>query len=169
MAAIPVLVVVGLLSLAFFLKPRVQVIGEFTDSDVEALARMLASEHPREADFVQVALAWTAKNMADRRGLTVFKLLAPDGKFGSQSGRYASTVNPANDRFRAIARSVLDGSVADPTPGAIQFDAPDTQDWLYEHGKVRLDAAGVAASRTSEGRRLFELPGISPDTLRFWV
>lgn len=165
-----ILVLVGGLSLAFFLKPKSKVIGDFTDNDVEALARMLASENPREADYVQVALAWTAKNMADKRGITVFQLLEPDGELGgSQAGKYASTANPATDHFRAIARSVLDGSVDDPTPGAIQFDNPDTQNVLYERGKVRLDAAGVAASRVSEGRTMFALPGVNPNHLRFWV
>lgn len=145
-------------------------IGEFTNNDVEALARMLASEDPSQPDFVQVALAWTAVNMANRKGKTVFQLLEPDGVLGGgQTGKYASTANPATDHFRAIARSVLDGSVEDPTPGAIQFDHPSTQDWLFEHGKVRLDAAGVAASRTSEGRSVFFLDGVSPDHLRFWV
>lgn len=164
-----VLLVVGVLSLAYFHKPDSLTIMDFEDQDVEALARMLASENPREADFVQVALAWTAVNMANRKGVSVYQLLAPKGKYGGQVGGYASTANAATDHFRTIARNVLSGMVDDPTNGAIQFDNPDTQDWLYERGKVRLDAAGVAAERIADGRTLFVLPGVSPDHLRFWV
>lgn len=167
--SLAVLVLVGVLSLAYFTSDKPMTIGEFSNDDVEALARMLASEDPTQPDNVQIALAWTAVNMATRKGKSAFELLAPDGKYGPQSGRYAATGNPATDRFRSIARAVLDGSVEDPTPGAIQFDHPATQDWLFEHGKVRLDAAGVAAERVSDGRKVFFLPGVSPDHLRFWV
>lgn len=162
-----------LLGLAFFVKPKEQVITDTDETvdanDVEALARMLASENPHEADFVQVALAWSAVNMAGRRNRSVYLLLAPDGRFGPQTGRYASTVNEATDKFRSIAKGVLMGVYPDPTGGAIQFDNPSTQDWLYEHGKASKDAARVASDRVGEGRTLFVLPGISPDHLRFWV
>lgn len=167
--SLAVLLLVGVLSLAYFTSDKPMTVGEFSNDDVEALARMLASEDPTQPDNVQQALAWTAVNMANRKGKTVYELLAPDGKYGPQSGRYASTANSATDRFRNVARSVLDGSVTDPTPGAIQFDHPATQDWLYEHGKASLDAAGVAASRAADGRTAFFLPGVSPTHLRFWV
>jgi len=138
------------------------------DDDVEALGRMIASENPRDPIIIQRAIAWTAKNYAALKGKTVANLLMPGGVPGPQAGRYASTANPATGATRAVAFDVLSGKVSDPTGGAIQFDAPDTQDKLYAAGKVRLDAAGVAASRESEGKEVVYLPGVDPNYMRWW-
>jgi len=138
------------------------------DDDVEAMARMIASENPRDPAIIQQAIGWTARNYAALKGKTVANLLMPGGIPGQQAGRYASTADPATDATRSVAFDVLSGKVSDPTGGAIQFDAPNTQDKLYAAGKVRLDAAGVAASRESEGKEVVYLPGVDPNYMRWW-
>ena len=157
-------------------KPRELVIPD--DADVEALGRMLASENPEtttrrqspssDPRTIQIGDAWAAKNMAARVGKSVANLLMPGGIPGGQAGRYASTANPSTDATRSIAYDVLSGLVPDPTGGAVQFDAPRTQDALFAQGRVRLDAAGVAASRESEGKEVVYLPGVDPNYMRWW-
>lgn len=136
--------------------------------DVEALGRMINSENPRDVRIVQVGIAWTAKNEAARRHISVASLLMPNGLPGPQSGRYASTVNPSSQSSRAIAFDVLSGKEEDPTGGAIQFDAPHTQDLLYAQGRYSKDAAAVAASRMAEGKEVVYLPGVDPNYMRWW-
>lgn len=137
-------------------------------NDVEALGRMIASENPNDILLVQQAIAWTALNWANRKGISVAKLLMPNGIPGPQAGRYASTANPSTDATRSVAYDVLSGAVPDPTGGAVQFDAPSTQDWLYAHGKASNDAAMIAASRMSEGKVEVDLPGVDPNHMRWW-
>jgi hypothetical protein len=138
------------------------------DDDVEALARMIASEDPNASLIVQQGIAWAAKNEADRRGLSVFDLLEPNGNPGPQTGRYASTVNPSTQITRSIAYDVLSGKTDDPTRGSIQFDNPGTQDKLYAAGKVSKDADDVAAERQSDGKEMVTLPGVPATSIRFW-
>ena len=145
--------------------------GAFTpasEQDIEALGRRSVSENGRDPEIVQVAVAWTAKNEAKRRKLLVAKLLMPNGLPGPQAGRYASTARAATDTSREIARKVLKGVIADPTNGAIQFDAPGTQDILYKQGKVTKTAAQVAASRMADGKELVTVSGVDPRYMRWW-
>ena len=138
------------------------------DDDVEALGRMIASENPNDPVIVWYGIAWAAKNNAARARQSVFKLLEPNGLPAAQAGRYASTANPATDATRAAAFDVLSGKVSDPTGGAVQFDAPSTQDWLFAHGKVSKDAAAVAADRMSDGKEVVYLDGVDPNHMRWW-
>lgn len=138
------------------------------EDDVEALGRMIASENPRDPVIIQQGIAWAAVNMARRVHKSVADLLMPSGTPGPQAGRYASTANPSTDATRGVAFDVLSGRVSDPTGGAIQFDAPTTQDRLYAAGKVRLDSQGVYDSRTSEGKVPVYLPGVDPKYMRWW-
>jgi hypothetical protein len=140
------------------------------EDDVEALGRMIASENNTSRDtlLIKQAIAWAAVNMARRDGKSVASLVMPGGVPGHQAGRYASTANPSTTETRSIAFDILSGKVPDPTKGAIQFDAPRTQDALYAQGKVRLDSEGVAANRESEGKEAVYLPGVDPRYMRWW-
>lgn len=139
------------------------------DDDIEAMGRMIASEtYPNDPLLAKQGVAWAARNEAGRVGKTVASLLMPGGVPGTQSGRYASTASAGTSSSKAIAFDVLSGKTPDPTGGAIQFDAPETQDKLYAAGKVRLDANGVAASRESDGKEVsLTVPG-TRSSYRFW-
>jgi hypothetical protein len=139
-----------------------------SDDDIEALGRMIASENPRDNLAIQQAIAWTAKNEAARRGISVASLVMPNGIPGPQAGRYAATGNPATAATRSVAFDVLSGKVPDPTGGAIQFDAPETQDWLYAHGKVKSNAAMVAANRQKDGKEVSLTLAGRTSSMRFW-
>ena len=163
--------VIGGLVLLKFFTSNGKPMGELTipdEDDVEALGRMIASENPRDPRIIQVAIAWTARNEAARLHKSVASLVMPGGVPGPQVGRYASTVNAATDATRGVAFDVLSGKEPDPTGGAIQFDAPKTQDILYAQGKVRLSATGVAAARKAEGKVPVYLAGVDPNYMRWW-
>ncbi len=138
------------------------------EDDIEALGRMIASENPKDLLIVQRAIAWAARNEAARERKSVADLVMPGGVPGHQKGRYATTINPATTATRLIAFDVLSGKVPDPTGGAIQFDAPHTQDLLFARGDAHHDAAGIYDIRTSEGKVPVYLPGVDPNHMRWW-
>lgn len=160
----------GLIIAIWFSKPMELIIPE--EDDVEAMARMIASENPNDSVLIQSAIAWAAKNEAERRGKTVADLLMPNGIPSGQNtgGRYASTRNPSTYATRQVAYDVLSGATPDPTGGAIQFDSPRAQ-----RAALARNVSGysktpeqVAASRMSEGKELVTLPGVNPDYMRWW-
>ncbi len=138
------------------------------EDDVEALGRMIASENPRDSLIIQQAIAWTAKNEARRRGISVASLVMPGGVPGPQAGRYCSTVNPSTSVTRGVAFDVLSGKVSDPTGGAVQFDAPATQDALYRAGKVKKTSAQISSDRIADGKELVVVSGVAPTYMRWW-
>lgn len=149
-----------------------------------ALARMLSSEEGRSDNTTKAAVAWVACNNAQHSGKSVAALLlhatepAHSGRFGTfknidkssprygedshgrpnVADRYASTALDPYEGDLDLARAVLNGSIADMTSGAIQFDRPA--------GETNPDA--VAAKRYAAGRTLVEVPGADPG-LRFWA
>ncbi len=151
-----------------------------TDLDSYALARMIASEHPRDANEFKVAIAHVALNYATRVGRSISSLLLRannqrhTGFFGTQrdidedsaayneSDRYASTALDPYAGELTIASACLSGEFPDPTGGAIQFDAPPAF-------KTPEAAARTAAKRIAEGRIQVFPDGIDPEKLRFWA
>lgn len=143
-------------------------------SDVEALARMIASENPNDGELIQTAVAWVAKNEAKRLKRSVTQLLVPDGAaYGpqGQGGRwYASTRNEATEATRAIARNVLSGATVDPTNGATNFDSPRSQRAGIRKGLpgYKSTPEEIAQRRMNAGQEMVTLPGVDPDYMRFW-
>lgn len=106
--------------------------------NVEALARMLASEGRAERD--RIARGWVAINDARvKTGGDVYKVItlrttwdgivggkrfsfSRSGYFGEQGagGRY-STAKPSTPKTRTLAARLLRGEIADPTHGATRF------------------------------------------------
>lgn len=114
--------------------------------DAYALARMVSSEEGSGSAEVLLALAETARNEAQRRGISVSRLLlsskfsASDGKFSEQLGKWASTRLAPNARHVAAAEAALSGT--DFVRGAVDFFDPSSQD--------RGTQAGHKLSQTSE-------------------
>lgn len=151
-----------------------------TDLDSYALARMIASEHPRDSNEIKAAIASVALNYAAKVGRSISGLLLRannanhTGWFGTQrdideespnfqdSDRYASTALDPYAGELQIATAVLSGQLPDTTGGAIQFDAPPAF-------KTPADAARTAAKRLAEGRVQVFPDGIDPEKLRFWA
>jgi hypothetical protein len=143
-------------------------------SSHEALSRMCASEvgGAIKGEAGMVARLWCCHaviNEAARRKMNALKLLCPDGKPGSQLGKYASTRHPATDLDRRIAWRAMQRHW-DPTGGATNFDAPRAQDQLVKQGEpgYKDSADKVAANRTKDGLVVVKVPGVPLTTLRLW-
>lgn len=148
--------------------------------DEYALARMLSSEEGNKGNLEKAAVGAVALNYARRKGRSISALLlrannpAHSGWFGTQrdidtnspdfnhSDRYASTALDPYEGDLLIARGLLDGTIPDPTGGAIQFDAPPA----FKSPEL---AERTAQNRIDEGRRQVFVDGIDPSQLRFWA
>jgi hypothetical protein len=134
------------------------------------LGTMIASEAADLPPIGKVAIAHTAANMARLKKMRLTKLLTPDGKFGSQQGRYATTARPPTMETIDIAQNVLEGKVKDVTGGAIQFDSTGTQRAAVKAGWAGYDSSpeDIEKSRSKEGKVVVYLPGVDPEKMRFW-
>lgn len=135
-------------------------------SDEYALARMLASEEENSSQQTKVAIAWVAVNVAAARGQSITRLLTTDnndhgdGKFGKQTGRWASTASDPYEGDLTISQAVLSGAVSDPTGGAVHFFNPSLQDRLFGLGKVTKTSDEIDSSWGGAG---FKVAGVNPD------
>ena len=139
-----------------------------------ALARMLSSEEGRSSTRIKIAIGWCLVNEAAHQYKTVDRVLLRAnnadhaGMFGTQkdidqsspnfgkSDRYASTALDPYQGDIDVARGILDGTFADETLGAQQFDRPAGE----------KNPAQVAAKRVGAGAELVMLEGV--DDIRFW-
>lgn len=152
------------------------------DQEAYSLARAIASEEGHSDTTIKLAVAWAIKNYADRHGRSITSLVtrannpAHDGSYGTQSDiqseladgsanpkykhsdRYCSTALDPYEQEGQIAAGVLDGSLADITGGADQFDRPAGE----------RDPDQVAQNRINAGAELVDVPGIDGSAIRFW-
>lgn len=138
-----------------------------------SLATMIASEAGSGADLAKVAVAHAALTYTKKygKGKTLHQLLTgSDGHYGGQQGRYASTKNAPSVRDIEIAEAVAGGKIANPAPGAVQWDSPKTQDKLFAEGEAGYDSDSddLARRRAAKGKEPVFLPGVDPGYLRLW-
>jgi hypothetical protein len=109
-------------------------------SDETALARMLASDDsPREVAFIR---GWIAVQRQRARKVSMFELLTRGLGYGPRNRKtqgqpnvYASTIEEPSDMDRAVAHSLLTGTVS--PSGVIRMHKPGQ---LIERGKEWSDA-----------------------------
>lgn len=144
--------------------------------DQYALARALSSEEGNSDNAIKVAVCWAMLNYAAKEGQSISDILihahepTHSGFFGTyknidpassskgQPDRYASTALDPYEGDLQIASSCIDGTFADPTSGAIQFDRPG--------GEKHPDY--TASKRTAAGLAQKDVDGIDPSVIRFW-
>lgn len=142
-----------------------------------AMARAIVSEAGTLPLAAQIGVGWAIRNMAAHRGVSVLRLITRcgvkdssgtwqpidgcDGFFGRQSHRYCSSAQDADDNALSIADQVTSSDVDDPTGGARQWDSPNTF--------AALGEADDTAKREAAGLRAVAVPGVSINSLRFWV
>ncbi len=138
--------------------------------DVLALATMMSSEANSGPSLARVAIAHAAMTYARRKGKSITGLLMPDGRFGSQQGRYAATRHPPDRESIELAEAIVNGKIGNPTPGAVQWDSPRAQNTLLARGEpgYTRDAQQLGAKREGEGKQAVYLPGVDPGYLRMW-
>ena len=113
--------------------------------DVTALARTIASEVGRGTPAERAAVAWTVRNRAERRGITVSRLVCMPwcGPQSEQSARlrpFSSAKEATADEMRLAAHVLAAPHTEDPTGGAIAFVEPALQSELaasHANGHVK--------------------------------
>jgi hypothetical protein len=127
--------------------------------ECNSLARLISSEEGMSDTTTQAAVAWAVKNEAARQGISITDLLTrATGHYGNQVvNHYATTAKDPYDRDAQIAQQVLDGTIADFTGGATNFDRASGE----------KDPDAVAAKRMKGGLVLVDVPG-ADSGLRFW-
>ena len=99
--------------------------------DVEALARMLASENPSGSLLLWVEQCWTQIHSL-KRGQSLFARITAGKGFGPQNKyRPVATTEPAKAIHRAVARMVLLGAKAATWAQARKFFEPAQQDAMF--------------------------------------
>jgi hypothetical protein len=151
--------------------------------EVEALARVMASEAGELPWIAQLGVAWTVVNHARAVGRSVLAVVVRaalnhgkddgtgDGYFGRQGNprggyRYVASSRDATQDQRDTAKAVLAGDVADPTSGAVNFDSP--RSYGAQAGTDASGADTFAENRLAEGKEQVPLPGVSSNAIRFW-
>ena len=130
-----------------------QTTPSFTEADVEAAARMLASENARGSKALHIELIH-AELRARKPGQDLFDRLTAGSGWGRQGERTpgggvrpVSTEEPATPALRQLAREVLAGLHPSTMPAARKFFEPAQQD--------RALAVGVRArQKRAEGMPL---------------
>lgn len=113
-----------------------------TDDEVEALARVIASEAGTGTPAEQRAVGWVCRNRF--LGKSIYKVQHP---WRAQRGTDPpfSSARPATDAHRRLAREILAADQADdPTGGATAFFEPRMQDAFAQAGaRARAGETGA--------------------------
>lgn len=143
--------------------------------EVESLARTMQSEDSGRA--ARIGIGWATKNMAKKKGQSITQLVtysknpAVNGKYSDQKvsgGKYCASHKSPSRETLDIAAAIIAGTIKDPTGGAIQWDAPKTQDALHKKDPAKFKPASeIANARIKAGRRPVQLDGVT--TTRFWA
>lgn len=146
------------------------------DLETYSLARAISSEEGRANDDTKLAIGWAIKNRADASSGSITSLVTHakepthSGFYGTQrnidsntagyngSDRYCSTGNDPYDGDAQIALAIQNGTLPDPTGGAVYFDRSAQDD----------NAAQVAANRTAAGLVLAAVGGDVDPAIEFW-
>ena len=132
-----------------------QGVPSYTDADVEAAARMLASENARGSQALHIELIH-AELRARKPGQDLFDRITAGSGWGPQGERRlggrvrpVSTQEPATPALRQLAREVLEGLHPSTLPTARKFFEPAQQDRALAVGirARQKQAAGLPLSK----------------------
>ena len=134
----------------------------FSTLDVEAAARMLASENPRGSEQLHIEQIWTQiRNRRKRQSL--FDRITNGSGWGEQGEKQApgglrpvATTEPATDAFRTLAVSVLSGARPSRLPGARKYFEPAVQDRAFELGEAARKKLASGQPLLPKERRLLK-------------
>lgn len=122
-------------------------------NEVEAMARIIASEAGSRSRSEQLAVGWTARNRFTERGKSIYAMQYPWREQKGSNPPFSSR-QPATAATRALAREILSApsTDSDPTGGATGFFEPVLQDAVAEAGA--LARAGGTGTRVINGLKL---------------
>ena len=159
-------------------KPRTQSIPAetpFSTLDIEAAARMLASENPRGSERLHVEQIWT--QLRSRiKGQSLYSRITQGSGWGMQGSRIrpggirpVSTEEEANDSFRQLVHRVLRGEIPSTLQGAKKFFEPAVLDKALKIGKEARRKLAAGEPLTKQERRLIYYKKSSVEVRRDWL
>lgn len=152
-----------------------QTAPRYTESDVEAGARMLASENPKgsrslhiEQLFTQLRSAKPGQSLFDR--ITAGSGWGPQGERAAGGGvRPVATTEPATPALRQLVRQVLDGQHRSQLPGARKFFEPDEQDRAFAIAERARKKQRTGEKLTPQEQRLLRYHHNAEDIRKKWL
>ncbi len=143
--------------------PKTQAIPRqtpFSTLDIEAAARMLASENPRGSEQLHIEQVWTQLR-SRKRGQSLYDRITAGSGWGRQGNRKppgrtrpVSTDEPANNAFRALSNSILRGEHPSELPGARKFFEPEQVDRAYAIAQAARSKLAAGQPITDKEKRL---------------
>lgn len=132
---------------------------EFDDEDVEAAARMIASENPSASDRVKIEQIWTQVRKALQKRQRLHARITAGSGYGGQGERSApgglrpvASGKPATEVERRLSREVLQGAHPSELEGATKFFEPAVQDAVFRiaEGARAKQKAGQALTEREQ-------------------
>lgn len=146
----------------------------YTEADVEAAARMLASENPRGTRALHIEQIHSQLR-ARHRGQSLYDRITAGSGWGPQGERSGgggvrpvSTVDPATDELRRLAREVLDGLHPSTLVGARKFFEPSQQDRAFAVAERARKKRTEGQPLTQDERRLLGYRRTAEEVRRKW-
>lgn len=135
---------------------------DYTQLDVEAAARMLASENPRGSERLHIEQVWTQLR-ARHRGQSLYARITAGSGFGPQGERTppgrlrpVASENPATNRLRILAEKILQGDYPSILPGARKFFEPAQQDRAFAIAEAARKKRAAGEPLTDREKRLLK-------------
>ena len=134
----------------------------FDDLDVEAAARMLASENPRASLELHIEQIYTQVRRALRRGISLHEQITAGLGYGGQGERVGkkerpvATGLPATPALRERARRILSGEYASRLAGATAFFEPAVQEQVFAIAEAARRKKAMGLPLTPREERLLK-------------
>lgn len=149
--------------------------GSYTQADVEAGARMIASENPRASRRLHIEQVYTQLR-ARKRGESLFDRITADSGWGEQGEarppgrkRPVSTDKPADDEGRELVRAILDGLHPSELRGARKFFEPSQSDLAFAIGERARGKIARGETLSKQERRLLKYHKNADAVRREWL
>lgn len=147
----------------------------FDDQDVEAAARMLASENPRGPQELHVEQIYTQIRRAMNRGVKLYDQITAGSGYGEQgeragrgSRRPVSTAKPATAELRARARAILEGAHPSRFAGATKFFEPIEQEHAFAIAETARSKKSVGLPLSEREERLLKYKRDADSVRKEW-
>ena len=147
----------------------------FSTLDVEAAARMLASENPRGSEQLHVEQIWTQLR-SKRKKQSLFDRITNGSGWGPQGDRRrpggirpVSTEEPANDKFRELATQVLLGLKKSRLRGARKFFEPAIQDAVFKIAERARQKTRLGQTLDRREKRLLNYKKTADEVRKDWL
>jgi len=152
-----------------------QTAPQYTEADVEAGARMLASENPKGSRSLHIEQVFTQLRSA-KPGQSLFDRITAGSGWGAQGERAAgggvrpvATVAAATPVLRRLVRQILDGQYRSQLPGARKFFEPAEQDRAFAIAERARKKQQTGEKLSPQEQRLLRYRHSAQDIRKKWI